>query len=135
MGMHVTGRLGIAAMGIAVLSLAAPAAAQQGRASGIVKDQSGKPIRGAVVRADNPAGYPSQITSTTDDKGRWGMIGLAGGEWRFTVEAPGYIPQSGAVQIRMSSSPPITFTLPRDAAREIPSALARARPSCIRRMT
>jgi tetratricopeptide (TPR) repeat protein len=107
---------------IAVVSLAVPAAAQTGRATGTVRDQAGKPIRSAVIRADNPAGYPPQVTATSDDKGRWAMIGLASGEWRFTVEAPGYITQSAAVPVRSAASPPMTFTLPRDPG-PIPGAL------------
>jgi hypothetical protein len=123
MGMRVTRRLQIVAtVVIAIVSLAAPAAAQSGRASGTVRDQSGKPIRAAVVRADNPAAYPPQVTATSDDRGRWGMIGLASGEWRFTVQAPGFVTQSGAVQVRSAASPPIAFTLPRDPG-PIPGAL------------
>src|SRR5690349_12534541 len=102
MGMHVTRRLRIVAtLALAVLGLAAPVLAQQGRATGTVKDQNGKPIRAAIIKADNPNGYPSQVTATSDDKGRWAMIGLAGGEWRFTVDAPGFVSQSGAVTVRV----------------------------------
>jgi hypothetical protein len=107
---------------VAAVSLAAPAAAQTGRASGTVRDQGGKPIRAAVVRADNPVAYPPKVTSTTDDKGRWAMIGLGAGEWRFTVEAPGYVTQSAAVPVRSAGTPPMVFTLPRDPG-PIPGAL------------
>jgi hypothetical protein len=113
--MHVTRRLQtVALVLVATFSLAAPAGAQTGRATGTVRDQTGKPIRAAVVRADNPSAYPPQVTSTTDDRGRWAMIGLAGGEWRFTAEAPGYITQSAALNVRTAGTPPVTFTLPRD---------------------
>lgn len=107
---------------IAMFCLAAPSAAQTGRASGTVRDQSGKAIRSATVRADNPTAYPSQVTSTTDDKGRWAMIGLATGQWRFTVEAPGYLAQDVAVPVRSAGTPPLTFVLPRDPG-PIPGAL------------
>jgi tetratricopeptide (TPR) repeat protein len=109
---------------IAVFCLAAPSAAQTGRASGTVRDQAGKPIRSATVRADNPSGYPSQVTSTTDDKGRWAMIGLSSGEWRFTVEAPGFVAQSGSITVRAAGAPPLGFVLPRDPG-PIPGALDR----------
>jgi tetratricopeptide (TPR) repeat protein len=112
----------VATIVLAVLSLAAPAAAQTGRATGIVRDQNGKPIRSAIVRADNPVAYPPKVTSTSDDKGRWAMIGLAGGEWRFTVEAPGYLAQSASVVVRTAGTPPLTFTLPRDPG-PVPGAL------------
>jgi hypothetical protein len=107
---------------LAVVSLAVPAAAQTGRATGIVRDQAGKPIRSAVVRADKPDAYPPHVTATSDDKGRWAMIGLGSGEWRFSVEAPGYVAQSASVVVRSASSPPMTFTLPRDPG-PVPGAL------------
>ena len=49
--------------------------AQSARAMGTVKDTNGRPIKSATVRAVNGDASPSQITSTTDDKGRWAMIG------------------------------------------------------------
>lgn len=107
---------------LAVLSIAAPAAAQSGRATGIVRDQGGKPIRSATVRADKPDAYPPKVTSTSDDRGRWAMIGLASGEWRFTVEAPGYVAQSASVVVRAAGTPAMTFVLPRDPG-PIPGAL------------
>jgi hypothetical protein len=39
---------------------------------GVVRDLSGKPIKGASVRAVNPEAYPPELTSATDDKGRFG---------------------------------------------------------------
>lgn len=123
MGLLVTRRLQFVVIAlVAAVSLAAPVAAQTGRATGIVRDQNGKPIRAAVIRADNPAAYPPQITSTSDDKGRWAMIGLATGEWRFTVEAPGYIAQNIATPVRSASPANLTFTMPRDPG-PIPGAL------------
>jgi tetratricopeptide (TPR) repeat protein len=112
----------VATTALAVLSLAVPAAAQTGRATGLVRDQSGKPIRSAIVKADKPDAYPPRVTSTSDDKGRWAMIGLGSGEWRFTVEAPGYIAQNASVVVRSAGTPPLTFTLPRDPG-PIPFAL------------
>ena len=50
------------------------------------------------------------------------MIGLSSGEWRFTVEAPGYIAQNASVVVRSAATPPLTFTLPRDPG-PIPGAL------------
>jgi len=112
----------VATITLAVLSFVVPAAAQTGRASGIVRDQAGKQIRSAIIKADKPDAYPPHVTSTSDDKGRWAMIGLASGEWRFTVEAPGYIAQSAPIVVRSAASPPLTFTLPRDPG-PIPGAL------------
>lgn len=119
-----TARVHAAALALfAILTLAIPAAAQTGRASGIVRDQNGKPIRGAVINADNPAAYPRQVTSTTDDKGRWAMLGLGtAGEWHFTVQAPGFASQSLNLQVRTAAMPPIQVTLGRDPG-PMPGAL------------
>jgi len=83
-------RVSLAFAAVIVVCLAVPALAQTARASGTVKDTSGKTMKGATVRATNKDAYPSQITSTTDDKGRWAMIGLRTGTWTFVVESPGY---------------------------------------------
>jgi tetratricopeptide (TPR) repeat protein len=50
------------------------------------------------------------------------MIGLASGEWRFTVEAPGYIAQSTSAVVRSAAPPGLSFVLPRDPG-PIPGAL------------
>jgi len=102
----------------------APAFAQGARATGTVRDVEGKPIKGATVRAINSQASPSEITSTTDDKGRWAMIGLRGGEWTFVAEAPGFNPLRATAQIRVSGTPPLTFTLARDLG-PIPGSLDR----------
>ncbi len=111
-----------AAAALVMFCLAAPAAAQSGRAQGTVRDTSGHPIRSAIVRAVNPAGHPSEITSTTDAKGRWAMIGLSSGEWRFFVEAPGFVSTNAALPVRVAGTPPVSFTLARDPG-PLPGAL------------
>jgi hypothetical protein len=112
----------VATVLIAVFCLVRPAVAQSGRASGVVHDQAGKPIRSATIQADNPAAYPPHITSTSDDKGRWGMIGLATGEWRFTIAAPGFVSQNASVPVRVGNPPSLSFVLARDPG-PIPGAL------------
>jgi hypothetical protein len=117
-------RLHLIFAGIVTASVAMPtvASAQAGRAIGVVRDTSGRPIRSAIVRAVNPVAHPSEITSTTDAKGRWAMIGLASGPWRFTVEAEGFASANADVPIRVAGGPPLTFTLARDLG-PIPGAL------------
>jgi tetratricopeptide (TPR) repeat protein len=107
-----------------VLGLADGAAAQSARAMGSVKDLTGKAIKGATVRAVNPDASPSQFASATDDKGRWAMIGLKTGSWRFIVEAPGYFTVETNLPVRVAASPPLTFTLAKDPG-PIPNALDR----------
>jgi tetratricopeptide (TPR) repeat protein len=87
----------------------------QARVGGVVRDVEGKPIRGATVKALNSNVTPGQFTATTDDKGRFAMIGLRSGVWRFVAEAPGYQAQEGNAPIRQLSAgnPPLEFTLQR----------------------
>jgi Flp pilus assembly protein TadD len=94
-------------------ALAAPAAGQAGRVGGVVKDDNGQPIKGATVTAENP-NIGQSFTSTSDDKGRFIMIGLRGGQWRFTAQAPGYSPEAGMANIRMGTpNAPLSFGLKR----------------------
>lgn len=90
------------------------ALAQMGRVGGQVKDVDGAPIKGATIRATNPEASPSTFTSVSDDRGRWSMIGLRSGMWRFACEAPGFEPvETPPVRIATigAPNPPITFTL------------------------
>ena len=114
----------VATTALAVLSLAVPAAAQTGRATGSVRDQSGKAVRSAIVKADKPDAYPPHVTSTSDDKGRWAMIGLRTGTWTFVVEAPGYTKQEAQWPVRVAGTVPMHFVLARDLG-PIPGALTK----------
>src|SRR3954453_6199875 len=101
-----------------VLALAGAAAAQTGRVGGVVKDEAGQPIKGATITAENPQASPSSFTATTDDKGRFSIIGLKSGQWTFTAQAPGFGPETGrlAIQTIGSPHPPLTFTLKKGGA-------------------
>lgn len=114
----------IAAASLAV-GLSVPAAAQTGRATGSVTDTSGKAIKGATIQANNPEAFPSQVTSTTDNKGRFGMIGMRAGVWRFTAAAPGYEATEVSLPIRSATpGPPMRFVLQR-TPEVLPGALAK----------
>jgi hypothetical protein len=117
----VTRLITLAAIG-AALCLAVPVSAQTARATGIVRDTDNKPIKGAAIRATNPDAIPSQIVSTSDDRGRWAMIGLRTGTWTFSVEAPGFIKAEAPAGVRVAGTPTMTFTLARDPG-PIPGAL------------
>ena len=82
-----------------------PATAQTGRIGGTIKDTNGQPLKGATVVAENPAAAPSSFTATTDDKGRYSMIGLKSGTWKITASAPGFAPQAGNVPIKTIGAP------------------------------
>jgi tetratricopeptide (TPR) repeat protein len=103
------------ALGAAVLVLgcAASAIAQPGRVGGVVRDDKGEPIKGATITAEN-VNIGSTFTATTDDKGRFTIIGLRAGQWRFIAQAPGYAPEAGDMPVRSGSpNPPISFALRR----------------------
>jgi hypothetical protein len=97
----------------------------QGRAIGTVREIGGKPIKGATIRAVNPDMTPQQFTSTSDDKGRWVMLGLRVGTWTFIVEAPGFGTIQGDAPVRVGPMPPLNFVLTRDPG-PIPGALEKS---------
>jgi len=107
------GRLHLFIAAILTVALSSPALAQVGRVGGVVRSTDGKPIKGATVKAQNPNFSPSEFTATTDDKGRWSIIGLRAGPWKFIAEAPGFQAQSGTAAVRTigAPNPPIEFTL------------------------
>lgn len=92
---------------------AAVASAQVARVGGFVKDDAGQPIKGATIRAENPDAPLGSLTATTDDKGRFAIIGLARGEWMFYAEAPGFQSQFAELNIQRTGtpSPPLAFVL------------------------
>ena len=110
---HASKLLTAIALGAALIVSALPAAAQTGRVGGTIKDQGGQPIKGATVVAENPQSSPSSFTTTTDDKGRFSIIGLRSGTWKITASAPGFAPGGGNVPIRTigAPNPPVDIVL------------------------
>jgi Flp pilus assembly protein TadD len=106
-----------------LLALAGNASAQVGRVTGTVKDERGDPIRGATIIAENPDASPSSFTASTDDKGRFAIIGLRSGLWSFRSGAPGYSTDAGELNVRSlpGVTPPVAFRLQKLAVP--PSAL------------
>ena len=106
--------LSAAALVAALVVAASPAFAQTGRIGGTVKDaQNNQPLKGATVTAENPNASPSSFTATTDDRGRYSIIGLRTGTWKITAVAPGFQPSSGSVPVRTIGAPmpPVDFAL------------------------
>src|SRR3954469_9014338 len=102
----------------ALVVSALPAAAQTGRIGGQIKDTGGQPIKGATITAENPAASPSSFTATTDDKGRYSIIGLKTGQWSFSAQAPGFGPEAGKLTVSTigAPNPPLTFTMKKGGA-------------------
>jgi tetratricopeptide (TPR) repeat protein len=106
------------------LAIAAAATAQTaGRITGTIKDADGKPIKGATVRATNDA-VNARITSTTDDKGRFAMIGVRTGRWSIVAEAPNFLRLEGTSDVSSSNLPVLQLTLQRDPG-PMPGALVK----------
>lgn len=75
-----------------------PVLAQTGRVGGRVQDESGDPIRGATISARNN-NIGARFTATTDEKGRFSIVGLSVGTWQFMAAAPGFEPQGGEMPV------------------------------------
>jgi tetratricopeptide (TPR) repeat protein len=101
------------AIAAALILGALPASAQTGRIGGTVKDDKGQPIKGATVIAENPNASPSSFTATTDDRGRFSIIGLRSGNWKVTASAPGFNPSGGSLNVRTigAPNPPVDIVL------------------------
>jgi Flp pilus assembly protein TadD len=98
---------------VLLVALAGNAAAQTGRVTGVVKDDHGDPVKSATIIAERPDASPSSFTASTDEKGRFGMIGLRSGVWQLRVSAPGYASDGGDLNVRTMPgvTPPVAFTL------------------------
>ena len=101
-----------------IVASAGYASAQTGRVGGVVKDDTGQPIKGATITAENPDASPNSFTATTDDKGRFSIIGLKTGNWSFIAQAPGFAPERGNLPVKTigQPNPPLTFTLRKGVA-------------------
>jgi Flp pilus assembly protein TadD len=101
---------------VVLFGFAVDTTAQPGRVGGLVKDEKGEPIKGATITAENE-NIGSSFTATTDDKGRFTIIGLRAGVWRFIAQAPGFAAEGGQMPVKSGTpNPPMTFALKRTGA-------------------
>ncbi len=93
---------------VALLAGAAPAAAQfrPGHIGGVVKSDEGDPIRGAIIVAQNKDATPPSLSAVSDEKGRFGILGLRSGLWSVMVKAPGYEPTVLSWPVRSTMAGP-----------------------------
>lgn len=96
-----------------ILTITGSAAAQGSRVVGIVKDETGQPIKGATLSLENPDAIPRNFTATSDEKGRFAVLGLKAGEWSIIAQAPGFLPDATRVQVRVTTPVAPAFTLRR----------------------
>jgi tetratricopeptide (TPR) repeat protein len=111
------------------LSLSAPAWAQTTRLGGVVRDETGATIRGAIVRAETGGGRsfgtPLTLTTASDDRGRFVFVVRRSGEWRLTFEAPGFDTMTLPLAIRLTGpTPNLDIKLDRRESPEAFGALA-----------
>ena len=92
------------------LSLSVPALAQTSRIGGVVRDETGSTIRGAIVRAETggtgSSSAPMTLTTATDDRGRFVFVASRSGDWRLTFEAPGFDAQTIPLSVRLGGAAP-----------------------------
>ena len=99
-------------LAVSLMPLAAAAQMTVARITGTVRDEAGKPLSGATITATNPDQAPSTFTATTDDKGRFGMLGLRRGTWVFAIAAPGFQTLRATGQVLTGrSNPPLNVKL------------------------
>ena len=107
---------------VIVAAMAGSAGAQTGRVVGIVKDEGGQPIKGATLSLENPDASPRNFTATSDDRGRFAVIGLKAGEWSIVAQAPGFQAELAKLLVRSATPSAPSLTM-RRAPMPPPSAL------------
>ena len=118
-----------AAAAALVLFSGAPLLAQStNRIAGVVRDETGGPIRGAIVRAETGGtGFttPLTLTAATDDRGRFIFVVARSGDWLLTFEAPGFGPTTIPASVRLGGAAPnLDVKLDRHEAPEATGVMA-----------
>jgi tetratricopeptide (TPR) repeat protein len=98
---------------VLVVAAAAVPDAQVIRVAGTIKDDAGAPVRGASIVAENPDHNPPRLTTTSNDKGAFGFIGVRRGQWTLTVDAPGFEKVQFRQQVAAGRQVPIDVRLAR----------------------
>jgi regulator of sirC expression with transglutaminase-like and TPR domain/5-hydroxyisourate hydrolase-like protein (transthyretin family) len=102
-----------------------------GRLQGNVFDKNtGKPIAGATITINTPAGNTRPIVTKTDAKGHWAAIGMTPGQWNVDISAPGYVTSRGTANVsEVTTAPPIKIELEPEAKQEPAPVAAPAGPT------
>lgn len=101
-------------LGVLCVLLPLTAAAQlgTGRVAGSIRNDRGQPIKGATVSAANDVFFPRTLTSATDAKGRFSILGLRNTIYRFTIRAEGFEEVTVTLPVRASQpNPPLDVRL------------------------
>ncbi len=71
----------------------------QGRVTGLITDQDGKPLAGVKVKLFSLKGQ-SGFETATDEKGEWKALYIRGGSWNLDFDKPGYMPKKLSAEIK-----------------------------------
>jgi len=107
--------VGALAISVFTGSLSVALAQPPGRVNGVVRDEDEQAIKGATVTAQN-LNIGVSYTASTDEKGRFVILGLRPGEWAFIAGAPGFASAGNRINVRSASNlnPPLLFVLRRN---------------------
>ena len=97
-----------------LLTVAVPSAvaqARSGRMTGRVLDDAGKPLADVAIVAENAERPP--IETTTDNGGRFSIIGLTSGPWRVTATLEGYEAPPQTVRVSQGGMPSANINMVR----------------------
>jgi len=97
------------------------AAAQTGRLTGVVRDETGEEIRGAIVVAETTDTSSLRQTTATDERGRFFLLFTRSGVWNLTVESPGFDAVKLQIPLRIAAQTP-TIEVRLDRRHETPEA-------------
>jgi len=87
-----------------------------GKVGGSVVDEAGNPIAGVTVKMTH-AQYQGGPTLTTDENGKWFVVGIRGGAWLIDYSMAGYKPYGISVEIsNVRTGKPIEVVLEKAAA-------------------
>jgi tetratricopeptide (TPR) repeat protein len=111
----------------AFLLLSLPAFSQVTGVEGIVKDQDGKPVQGAVINFDR-TDIKGHYTVKSDKKGHFGHYGLPMGTFNITVAIDGQV-RDTASNFRTSPGDPKTLNFDLKQTAQQQQALAKAAES------
>lgn len=87
---------------------------EMGNIKGLVSDEAGQPIEGAVLKLHN-RGKGGDFSTRTDKKGLYYKRSLPSGEYDFTLEKDGYKPVSDHFRVAAGGDHKFDFTLAKGA--------------------
>ena len=105
-------RLAIIAVLLVGIGFSAALAQGSGRIRGQVVDEDDNPIAGVALKAES-SGSQRVLEATTDDDGRFSMIGFNTGQWTFSASAEGYQPATNTGRVSQGENSPLNIVMER----------------------